>query len=218
MGEQKRLRLELQRNKKRLLGGKGLVKLIIPKLATMAMNLVAIGPRVILRSAFQLLRTNIWTRLISTLVLVSFDLYNFAKKMISFKQLVINLVLSFSLLVGGTVGWMFGTNSVLAIVAENTVLWIIAGIAGAGIVSAVFDVVCRRLLNRFLKSDVEDMLEFINNEFELMVKDKGLSDEQIDELVKRIQIDDKICIKCYSKADKKKYVRELLTPYFGELT
>jgi len=216
MGEQKKLRLELRKNKKGLLGGKGLAKLIIPKLATMAMNLVAIGPRVILRSAFQLLRTNIWTRLISTLVLISFDLYNFARKKISFKQLVINLILSVSLLAGGTIGWMFGTNSVLAVVAENTVLWIIAGIAGAGIVSAVFDAVCRRLLKRFLKSDVDNMLEFINNEFELMAKEKGLSDEQVDEIAKHIQIDDKICIKCFSRADKKKYIRETLIPYFDK--
>jgi len=56
-----------------------LVKLIFPKVATMALNFVRIGPRVILRSAFQLLRTNIWTRLISTILLVFFDVYSFCK-------------------------------------------------------------------------------------------------------------------------------------------
>ena len=213
MSNQRRIGL---RKKKGLLPGKGLAKLVVPKLATMVMNLVVIGPRIILRSAFQLLRTNIWTRIISTIVLVSFDLYSFFKKKISKKQLIINMILSLSLLVGGTVGWVFGTNSVLAIVAENTIIWIAAGIIGAGIASAVFDTLCRKTLGRFMKSDVEDMLDFINAEYELMVEEQGLSDGEADELAKNIAIDDKICINCFSKADKKKYVREVLMPYFNK--
>jgi len=207
-------RIELKKGKTGLLGGKGLAKMVVPKLATMVMNLVAIGPRVILRSAFQLLRTNIWTRIISTFVLVSFDLYSFLRKRISRKQLIINLVLSLSLLAGGTVGWIFGTNSVLFIVAENTVIWIAAGIAGAGIISAVLNALCKKVMGRFLKSDVEDMLDFINNEFEILVQKQGLSDDEANELAENIAIDDKICISCYSKADKKKYAKEVLLPYF----
>ena len=70
-----------------------LLKLIFPKVATMVMNFVRIGPRVILRSAFQILRTNIWTRLVSTVLLLFFDVYNFLKGRISRKQLFIDLIL-----------------------------------------------------------------------------------------------------------------------------
>ena len=210
-------RIQLAKEKTGLLGklNKGnFAKLILPKLATMAMNLVSIGPRVILRSAFQVLRTNIWTRLISSLLLISFDLYSFARKKISRRQLVINLILSLTLLVGGTTGWMFGTNSVSAIVAENTLIWILAGLVGAGILSSVSDLLCRRVLKKFLKSDVEDMLDLINEEFECMVSEHALDDEQTEKLANTILISEKTCLTCFCKHDKKKYAREVLEPYF----
>jgi len=210
-------RIQLAKKKAGVLGkfNKGnLVKLVFPKLATMVINLVRIGPRVILRSTFQILRTNIWTRLISTILLVSIDLYSFIRKKISKKQLAINLILSATLLAGGTAGWFFGTNSVLAIVAENTVIWIIAGLAGAGILSAVLDKLCRKVLGRFLKSDVEDMMEIINEEFECMIREHALDDVQADAIAKAIQISEKTCLSCFCKADRKKHARGVLVPYF----
>ena len=191
-----------------------LAKLVLPKLATMVINLISIGPRVILRSAFQILRTNIWTRLISTVFLISFDIYNFARKKISKKQLTINLILSGALLISGSAGWIFGTNSVSAVVAENTVIWIIAGLAGAGILSSVFDAICRKILGRFLKSDVEDIVDMINEEFECMITEHELDDDRADAVACAIQIDDKVCLNCFCKKDRKKYIREILMPYF----
>jgi hypothetical protein len=191
-----------------------LAKLIFPKLATMAMNMISIGPRVILRYAFQILRTNIWTRIISTLLLISFDLYNFARKKISKKQLVINLILSAMLLIGGTTGWIFGTNSVYGIVAENTVIWIVAGLIGAGVLSSVFDITCKKILGRFLKSDVEDMVELINEEFECMAVEHGCDEEEANAIASGINLTEKTCLNCFCKDDKKKYARELLSPYF----
>jgi len=210
-------RIQLAKKKVGLLGkfNKGnLVKLVFPKLATMVINLVRIGPRVILRSTFQILRTNIWTRLISTVLLVSIDLISFFRRKISKKQLVINLILSATLLAGGTAGWFFGTNSVLAIVAENTVIWIVAGIAGAGILSAVLDKLCRKVLGRFLKSDVEDMMDMINEEFECMVAEHALDDERAEAIAKAIHISEQVCLSCFCKADRKKHVRDVLVPYF----
>ena len=210
-------RIQLRKQKAGILGklNKGsLVKLVFPKVATMGINLVRIGPRVILRSTFQILRTNIWTRLISTILLVSIDCYSFLRKKISKKQLAINLVLSGSLLIGGTAGWMFGTNSVLAITAENTAIWIIAGLAGAGILSAVLEKLSRKLLGRFLKSDVEDMMEIINEEFECMIAEHALNDAQANKIAETIRIFEKDCLHCFCKADKKKHVRTVLTPYF----
>ena len=192
------------------------VKLIFPKIATMMINLLSIGPRVILRSAFQILRTNIWTRVISTVLLISFDLYSFVRKRISKKQLVINLILSATLLIGGSAGWLFGTNSISTVVAENTVLWIIAGLAGAGVFSAVFDKICRKMLGKFLKSDVDDMLDMINEEFECMIIEREIDDDRANAIANKIEISDQTCLRCFCSKDKKKCVRELLTPYFEE--
>ena len=191
-----------------------LAKLILPKLATMAINLVSIGPRIILRSAFQILRTNIWTRLISALILVFFDLYRFAKKKISRKQLFINLILSAALVVGGTTGWIFGTYSIERIVAENTVLWIVAGLIGAGVLSTIADNIGKKILGRFIKTDIEDMLDLINEEFEQLACEYALCEEEVDAIAKEVELSDKICMDCYSKGDRKKYARKLLEPYF----
>jgi len=210
-------RIRLAKKKPGLLGKLNknhLVKLVFPKLATMAINLVHIGPRMILRSTFQILRTNIWTRLISTVLLVSIDFYSFFRKKISKKQLAINLVLSVTLLVGGTAGWFFGTNSVLAIVAENTVIWIIAGLVGAGLLSTILEKLCQKVLGRFLKSDVEDMMDMINEEFECMIAEYALDDEQADAIADTVHICEKVCLGCFCKADKKKYIRNVLVPYF----
>ena len=212
-------RIQLVEKKNGLLGKlrKGnLVKLIFPKLATMAINLVRIGPRVILRSTFQILRTNVWTRLISTFLLISIDLYSFFRKKISKKQLAINLTLSVTLLIGGTVGWLFGTNSILAVVAENTVIWVIAGLAGAGIFSTILEKVCRKVLGRFLKSDVEDIMDMINVEFERMVLEHALDDEQADAIASAIQICEKTCLNCFCKSNKNKY-HSVCQGYFGSL-
>ena len=219
MADPRQGRIKLAKKKNGLLGkfNKGnLAKLIFPKLATIAINLVSIGPRVILRYTFQILRTNIWTRLISTALLMSFDVYSFVRKKISVRQLVINLILSLTLLIGGSTGWMLGTNSISAIVAENTVIWIVAGLAGAGIFSSVFDIICRKILGRFLKSDTEAMVDIINEEFECMVEEYALDEEQADTIACKVHVDDKICLNCFCKGDKKKYIREILTPYFQE--
>jgi len=189
-------------------------KLVFPKVATMALNFVRIGPRVILRSAFQILRTNIWTRLLSTILLVFFDFYSFFKGRISRKQLFIDLILSLSLLVGGTVGWVAGTNGALLIVAENTLLFIIIGLIGAGVFSSFLDRLSKWILGFFLSSDVDDMLTVINEEFVQMVEEHNLSYEQMCDVVKAIEIDEQICLTCFTKSDKKKYVRKILIPHF----
>ena len=191
-----------------------LFKLIFPKVATMVLNFVRIGPRVILRSAFQLLRTNIWTRLLSTILLVSFDFYNFFKRRISKKQLFINLVLSLSLLVGGTAGWLVGTHGALLIVAENTLIFIIAGLIGAGLFSSFLERMSRWGLGFFLSNDVEDMLIVINEAFNQMLEEHHLSYEQGCTVAKAVKIDEQICLTCFTKSDKKKYIRKVLMPYF----
>jgi len=191
-----------------------LAKLVFPKVATMALNFVRIGPRVILRSAFQLLRTNIWTRLVSTVLLVFFDFYSFFKGRISKKQLLIDLILSVSLLVGGTAGWVIGTHGALLIVAENTLLFIVAGLIGAGVLSSFFDRVSRWGLGFFLSNDVEDMLAVFNEEFDLMAREYQLTYEEACDIAKAIEIDEQICVDCFTKSDKKKYVRKILQPYF----
>ena len=217
MEEKKRIQLSQKKSGFLSKLNKGnLVRLLLTNVTTMGINLISIGPRVILRSTFQLMRANIWTRIISTIVLITFDLYNFFRKKISKKQLVINMILSSLLLGGGTTGWAFGTNTVSVIVAENTVLWIVAGIIGAGTFGSVFNAIGRKILGKFFKSDVEDMVELINEEFEEMAKQHSLDEKKRELIVEKVYVDDKICFECFCKKDKEKYARQLLEPYFVE--
>jgi hypothetical protein len=156
--------------------------------------------------------------LLSALVLVSVDIYSFAKKKISKKQLFINLILSIALLVSGTTGWVIGYNNVGRIIADNTVLWIITGFIGAGIFSSITDAIGKRILGKFLKTDVEDMVELFNEEFEHMVCEYELDEEEISTVAKEVHLNKRTCIDCYSKKDKKKYAREKLKPCFEKIT
>jgi hypothetical protein len=156
--------------------------------------------------------------LLSALVLVSVDIYSFAKKKISKKQLFINLVLSVALLISGTTGWAIGYNSIGRIIADNTVLWIITGLIGAGIFSSVADAIGKRILGKFLKTDVEDMVELFNEEFEKLACEYALDEEETNAVAKEVHLNKRTCIDCYSKKDKKKYAREKLKPCFERIT
>ena len=93
-------------------------------------------------------------------------------------------------------------------------IWIVAGIAGAGVFSACMDKGCKKVLGRFIKSDVDDMLDLINSEFADMANEAGMTEEQADELAAAIKIDDKVCVQCFAKSNKQKYIRGVLQPYF----
>jgi len=89
---------------------KGLAKFIMPKVSKVLTNLVQLGPRVILRSAQQLLRVNPLTRLISVTSLVAVDVVLLAKAKISRSQFFINLAYSLTMFAGSTVGWYTGSQ------------------------------------------------------------------------------------------------------------
>jgi hypothetical protein len=156
--------------------------------------------------------------LLSALVLVSIDIYSFAKKRISKKQLFINLTLSVALLISGTTGWVIGYNNVGRIIADNAILWIITGLIGAGIFSSIVDALGKRILGKFLKTDVEDMVELFNEEFENMACEYALDEEEKGTVAKEVHLNKRTCIDCYSKKDQKKYAREKLKPCFEKIT
>jgi hypothetical protein len=156
--------------------------------------------------------------LLSALVLISVDIYSFAKKKISKKQLFINLTLSVALLISGTTGWAIGYNNIGRVVADNAILWIITGLIGAGIFSSVTDAIGKRILGKFLKTDVEDMVDLFNEEFELMACEYELDEDKINSVAKEVHLNKRTCIDCYSKKDKKKYAREKLKPCFEKVT
>jgi len=144
----------------------------------MLYNAMRVGPRLILRSAFELLRANMITRVISVAVLLFIDKFSLLKGRISLKQFVINVTLALMLLVGGTAGWVLGSH-VLSLLVESLVLGIIAGLIGAGILSAVLSFVVNKIIHLFVQDDTEDMLDIYNQCFAALAKEHMLNQDEI---------------------------------------
>ena len=192
-------------------------KLAAPKLAQVFYNMLRIGPRLILRSAFELLRANVITRAISAIVLLSFDTVALARRRISKKQYIINVVLALMLLVGGTAGWYLGNNVMGMIIAENLALSIIAGIVGAGVLGGVLSVAWDKISKIFIKDDTADMLEICNNVFADLVHDYMLNETEASTAAANISIDAQVVRSMYNSGDKAAYARDIITPQLCEI-
>ena len=193
-----------------------LARIVAPKAVQFIYNFISIGPRVILRSAFQLLRANIVTRVLSALVLIAFDTVSLIRKRISLKQYIINLVLAAMLLIGGTAGWMLGHEVVAFVLLENVVIGFIAGLAGAGVLGAGLAMGWERLVSIFVKDDTQDMLDICSRVFCDMAKEYQLNDEEIERIKEHIEIDAQVLSNMFAQKDREGFARELIEGVLGE--
>ena len=170
--------LKLAIQKKSVGSANDIARLAAPKTAQMLYNAMRVGPRLILRSAFELLRANMITRVISVVVLLAIDKFSLIKGRISFKQFIINVTLALMLLVGGTAGWFLGSHA-LSLVMESLVLGILAGLIGAGIISAGLSILVNKIIHLFVQDDTEDMLDIYNQCFSNLAREYGLNHDEI---------------------------------------
>lgn len=211
-------KFKLNIKKKSKVGSKeDLAKMAAPKAAQVLYNIVTIGPRLIMRSAFQLLRANIITRIISAVVLVSIDTFLFVRKQISPKQYVINVAMAALLLVGGTAGW-YGGQNMGYVLFENAVIGIIAGVIGAGVLGFALSSVFEKIIGKFVKDDTKDMLEICNDVFcELAIKYQ-LTEEQAQKATETILLDGATVRKMYAAKDKKAIACQFIEPCLQEIS
>ena len=170
--------LKLAIQNKKIGSANDLARLAAPKTAQMLYNAMRVGPRLILRSAFELLRANMITRVISVVVLLAIDKFSLIKGRISVKQFIINVTLALMLLVGGTAGWFLGSHA-LSLIMESLVLGVLAGLIGAGIISAGLSFLVNRIIHLFVQDDTEDMLDIYNQCFANLAKQHGLNHDEI---------------------------------------
>ena len=132
-----------------------LLRMTLPKAATVVFNAVIMGGfRVALRSAVQLLRATVITRILSALTILALDIYSLARKRISVAQFIRNIVLSALLIFFGTVGWNIG--------AGWFAIEIIGGLIGAGIMGTFIPMGFEKILNKYVKSDEQKMMEIVD--------------------------------------------------------
>lgn len=144
-----------------LIRQKGLAKLVLPKVSKILTNVVQLGPRVVLRSATQLLRVNPLTRIASVTSLTLVDVYLLTRKRISNHQFVINLVYSLSMFVGSTIGWYTG-REIATQLALDVLLAFFVSLIFLLVGNTLADRLTRLVVSRVAETDCEKGLREIN--------------------------------------------------------
>ncbi|MCL2189201.1 MAG: hypothetical protein FWC16_10150 [Defluviitaleaceae bacterium] len=207
--------LRLTVKKKKLGNLSGIVKMAAPKSAQFVYNALRVGPRLILRSAFELLRANIITRVLSAIVLLSIDTVSFLRKRISLKQYLIDITLALMLVVGGTVGWTVGSR-VGSILLDNAILLLLAGIVGAGVLGAVLGAVVNKIIGHFVQDDNADMLAICNNVYSTLAVEYKLSEHEQETVCERVYICDKMLKDMFCQQDRAQFARMYIEPFCEE--
>ena len=210
------LRCTIKKNSK-IASKQDIVKIAAPKTVQFLYNFVSIGPRVIMRSAFQLLRANTITRILSCIVLLSIDTVSLVRKKISLKQYLINVSLALMLLIGGTAGWIAGGHLVGLTLIENAAIGIIAALIGAGILGAMLGFLWERFLSLFLKGDTEEMLEIFNHEFYNEVTANCLDEDEIAIARDSIELTPEVTSEMFVCENKRDFAKAIICPAIEKL-
>jgi hypothetical protein len=207
--------LRLTVKKKNSGGLSGIIKIAAPKTASMAYNALRVGPRLILRSAFELLRANIITRVLSAVVLLSIDTVSFIRKRISLKQYAIDVTLAVMLVVGGTLGWSLGSRAG-GILLENAILLLLAGMVGAGVLGAVLGAIAGKIIGLFVQDDNADMLVICNKVYDGLAEEYTLTDEELENVTDSVYICDKMLKDMFCQKDRESFARAYIEPFCEE--
>jgi hypothetical protein len=213
MKEANTLRLTVK--KKKIGGLSDIAKIAAPKTASMVYNALRVGPRLILRSAFELLRANIITRILSAVVLLSIDTVSFIRKRISLKQYTIDVLLAVMLVVGGTLGWNVGSR-VGGILLENAVLLLLAGMIGAGVLGAALGAVANRFIGLFVQDDNADMLVICNKVYDGLIREYALNESEVETVSENVYICDKMLKDMFCQKDRELFARAYVEPFCEE--
>ena len=205
------------KKKSKIADKQDLIKIAAPKTVQFLYNLVSIGPRVIMRSVFQLLRANTITRILTCAVLLSIDTISLVKKKISLKQYIINVSLALMLLIGGTFGWVFGGYLVGMALIENAAIGIIAALIGAGVFGAASGFFWERFISLFIKGDTEEMLEIFNHEFYAVVTAFRLDEKEIANARDLIELTPDVTGEMFACMDKREFAKSIIYPAIEKL-
>lgn len=140
---------------------KGAAKLLFPKASKIITNIIQFGPRVVVRSATQLLSANPLTRIVSVTSLTFIDIYLLIKKKISSHQFFINLAYSATMFIGSTVGWYTG-RQIATQLAADVILAFVISIAFLLIGNQIADRLTRLIVGKVATTDCQKGLAEIN--------------------------------------------------------
>jgi hypothetical protein len=167
-----------------------LVKSMGPKAAAWVANGLRAGSGQIygaaaINNVSKLLRGNIVTGTVTTLVLSSFDIANLVNGRISSIQLLKNVTTTASGVAGGALGYTIGAGIGTALLpGVGTVLGGLIGgfVAGSGVSSA-----SKAVLDNFFEDDAKAMLKIVNCHMSSLAFDYLLSEKEINSVFNKIQ-------------------------------
>ena len=179
------------------------VKLIAPKVVTAFTNIIRMGPRIIFRSAVELLRANLITRILGCLSLLVIDIVDLVRKRISKTQFIKNIILSALIVLSGTLGWELGIYWLSVEMAGILFVEIVVGITGAAILSFFTNWIACKIADKFVKSDADQMLDIIEQHI------ADLSKEEQESIREQITL---ACLKkMYASNDREAYGLDLVS-------
>ena len=177
------------------------LKIIAPKVVTGLTNILWLGPRMIFRSAVELLRANFITRILSCVTILFLDIFDLAKKRISKAQFTKNVILSIILIVSGTVGWNWGSKWIVLEFFGGFVD-IAGGIIGASAMGFISNWILDKTSSKFIETDAEKMWKILDPYIDALPQDEQ---EEI-----RNGITGTCLKKMFASDDKEEYASELI--------
>ena len=211
--------LKLAVHKKIMTGGAAdIARLAAPKTAQFIYNIMRVGPKVILRNVFELLRANTFTRILSTAALLSIDTASFIRRRISRKQYIVNLISALLLVAGGAAGWLLGGGAADLLSVNNAAAALALSLSGAVIAGSALYAAFERLAGLFVTSDADEMLAFLNRVFISLAAEYRLNRREIGYITDELKINAHILQNIFGSGDREKYCRDIFEPYISGIT
>lgn len=171
----------------------------------------------------KLLRGNIVTGVVTTLVISSADFVRLFNGKVSGAQVFKNVTTTAAGVAGGTGGWMGGAAAGAALgsavpVIGTTIGGIVGGIIGGFAGGAVASKASSAILDTFIEDDAKEMLEIVKSEFGSLSFDYLLNEIEAEKVItkfKSIDIPD-FLYEMYASNDRREHVRKKFLPWIED--
>lgn len=202
----------------------GLGKAFVHKVAQASLGKVVTGAAAV-NHVSKLLRTNVVTGIVTTVVISGPDFYRAAfSKNISWAQFSKNFTVGAAGVAGGTGGWMAGAAAGAALGSVVPVLGTGVGAATGGIVGSMLGgtvgtLASKKLLDQLVDDDAKEMLELLQGHLRVLAEDYLLTQPEVEQLLPRLQekITAELLRDMYGSSDRRALVFGALEPLFEEV-
>ena len=173
----------------------------------------------------KLMRGNIISGTVTTLVLSSGDLANMFRGRMSGAQVIKNMTTTASSVAGGTGGWMAGAAGGAAIGSAIPIIGTFAGGIIGGIIGSVSGGMAAgkassAIMNQFIKEDAEEMLEIMNTAFVQAAEDYLLTQSEVTICIDLLKEDNNLPVilkDMYASTDRYLFAYEYLEPKIEQM-